>query len=205
MIYVYFYESIFQDKSIYIIFIFSNSTTWELFMIYIPKVWLKHYLKWLPLRVRREYLVGWRRRPRLWWRWQRRHIMLGLLLLPPLFIGPTRPILVVYSGIRTPKLRMICYGHLLLRQWHKEKKPGLVDSRWGWFIVLHLLVVIHKATVSHQGGVTCSSCRIIVISISMDAMSSRYALETDWIDLIHATRWNEWKWYVIITKASDTR
>jgi hypothetical protein len=38
MIYVYFYESIFQDKYIYIIFTFSNSTTLELFMIYIPKV-----------------------------------------------------------------------------------------------------------------------------------------------------------------------
>ena len=41
MIYVYFHKSIFQDKSIHIIFIFSNSTTWELFMIYILKIWLK--------------------------------------------------------------------------------------------------------------------------------------------------------------------
>ena len=49
VIYVYFYESIFQDKSIYIIFTFSNSTTWELFMIYILKVWLKYYSKRLLL------------------------------------------------------------------------------------------------------------------------------------------------------------
>ena len=41
VIYVYFHKSIFQDKSIHIIFTFSNSTTWELFMIYILKVWLK--------------------------------------------------------------------------------------------------------------------------------------------------------------------
>jgi hypothetical protein len=53
---VYFYESIFQDKSIHIIFTFSNSTTWELFMIYIPKVWLKPYPKRLPLWVRKEYM-----------------------------------------------------------------------------------------------------------------------------------------------------
>ena len=51
VIYVYFYESIFQDKSIHIIFTFSNSTTWELFMIYIPKVWLKHCPKQLTLWV----------------------------------------------------------------------------------------------------------------------------------------------------------
>jgi hypothetical protein len=38
VIYVYSYESIFQDKSIHISFTFSISTTWELFMIYIPKV-----------------------------------------------------------------------------------------------------------------------------------------------------------------------
>ena len=42
VIYVYFHKSIFQDKSIHIIFIFSNSITWELFIIYILKVWLKH-------------------------------------------------------------------------------------------------------------------------------------------------------------------
>jgi len=35
MIYVYFYKNTFQDKSIYIVFIFSNSTTLKLFMIYI--------------------------------------------------------------------------------------------------------------------------------------------------------------------------
>jgi len=55
VIYVYFYENIFQDKSIHIIFIFSNSTIWELFMIYISKIWLKFYPKQLPLRVWREY------------------------------------------------------------------------------------------------------------------------------------------------------
>ena len=40
VIYVYFYESNFVDKFIHIIFIFSNSTT-DLFIIYIPEVWLK--------------------------------------------------------------------------------------------------------------------------------------------------------------------
>ena len=55
VIYVYFYENIFQDKSINIIFIFSNLTTWELFMIYIPKVWLKPCPKRHVLRVQREY------------------------------------------------------------------------------------------------------------------------------------------------------
>ena len=66
MIYVYFYESIFQDKSIHIIFTFSNLTTWELFMIYIPKVWLKPCPKRLPLQVRREYtqlIAGHKGRP----------------------------------------------------------------------------------------------------------------------------------------------
>jgi hypothetical protein len=38
VIYVYFYESNFQDKSIYMIFTFSNSTAYKLFMIYIPNV-----------------------------------------------------------------------------------------------------------------------------------------------------------------------
>jgi hypothetical protein len=57
VIYVYFYESIFQDKSIHTIFTFLNSTIWELFMIYIPKVWLKPCPKQLPLRVRREYII----------------------------------------------------------------------------------------------------------------------------------------------------
>jgi hypothetical protein len=57
VIYVYFYESIFQDKSIHIFFTFSNSTTWELFMIYISKVGLKPCPKRLPLRVRRKYCV----------------------------------------------------------------------------------------------------------------------------------------------------
>ena len=68
MVYVYFYESIFQDKSIHIIFIFSNSTTWELFMIYILKVWLKHYPKRLHLRIWREYSNfsrSWKYTPRL--------------------------------------------------------------------------------------------------------------------------------------------
>ena len=56
MIYVYFHKSIFQDKSIHIIFIFSNSTTWELFMIYILKIWLKPCPKHQVLWVWREYL-----------------------------------------------------------------------------------------------------------------------------------------------------
>ena len=36
--YVYFYESIFQDKSIHIIFTFAKSTILKLLMIYIPNV-----------------------------------------------------------------------------------------------------------------------------------------------------------------------
>ena len=36
--YVYFYENIFQDKSIHIIFTFANSTILKLLMIYIPNV-----------------------------------------------------------------------------------------------------------------------------------------------------------------------
>ena len=55
MIYVYFYESIFDDKSNHIIFLFSNSIIWEVFMIYIFMVWLKSCPKRLFLRVRREY------------------------------------------------------------------------------------------------------------------------------------------------------
>jgi len=55
VIYVYFHKSIFQDKSIHIIFTFSNSTTWELFMIYILKVWLKPCPKRQLFWVRREY------------------------------------------------------------------------------------------------------------------------------------------------------
>ena len=39
--YVYFYENIFQDKSIHIIFTFANSTILKLLMIYIPNVWPK--------------------------------------------------------------------------------------------------------------------------------------------------------------------
>ncbi len=57
VIYIYFYESIFQDKSIHIIFTFSNSITRELFMIYIFKVWLKHCHKRFFLRVRREDMI----------------------------------------------------------------------------------------------------------------------------------------------------
>ena len=37
MIYIYFYESNFQNKSIHIIFTFSNSITLEFFMVYIPR------------------------------------------------------------------------------------------------------------------------------------------------------------------------
>jgi hypothetical protein len=36
--YVYFYETIFQDKSIHIVFTFANSTTYKLLMIYILNV-----------------------------------------------------------------------------------------------------------------------------------------------------------------------
>ena len=54
VIYVYFHKSIFQDKSIHIIFTFSNSTTWELFVIYILKVWLKPCPKRQVFRVWRE-------------------------------------------------------------------------------------------------------------------------------------------------------
>jgi hypothetical protein len=54
VIYVYFYESNFQDKSIYMIFTFSNSTTSKLFMIYIPNVWLKPCPKRLVIGNRRE-------------------------------------------------------------------------------------------------------------------------------------------------------
>jgi len=57
VIYVYFYKSIFQDKSIHIIFIFSNSITWELFMIYILKVWLKPCPKRQVFWVWREYSI----------------------------------------------------------------------------------------------------------------------------------------------------
>ena len=54
--YMYIFK-VFFKKNIYIIFIFSNSTTWELFMIYVFKVWLKPYSKRLPLPVRREYIL----------------------------------------------------------------------------------------------------------------------------------------------------
>jgi hypothetical protein len=38
MVYLYLYESISQDKSINMIFTFSNSVTYKLFMIYNPNV-----------------------------------------------------------------------------------------------------------------------------------------------------------------------
>ena len=56
MVYVYFYKSIFQNKSIHIIFTFSNSTTWELFMIYIFKIGLKPCPKRQVFWVWREYV-----------------------------------------------------------------------------------------------------------------------------------------------------
>jgi hypothetical protein len=56
VIYVYSRESNFQDKSIYMIFTFSNSTTLKLFMIYIPNVWLEPFPKRLLIGNRREYI-----------------------------------------------------------------------------------------------------------------------------------------------------
>ena len=56
MIYLYFYESIFQDKSIHIVFVFWNSTTRKLFIIYILNVWLKSCPKQHSFRVWREYM-----------------------------------------------------------------------------------------------------------------------------------------------------
>ena len=53
--YVYFYENIFQDKSIHIIFTFANSTILKLLMIYISNVWPKTCPKLLLLPIRREY------------------------------------------------------------------------------------------------------------------------------------------------------
>ena len=55
VIYVYFHKSIFQDKYIHIIFVFSNSKTWQLFTIYILKVWLKPCPKCQLFWVWREY------------------------------------------------------------------------------------------------------------------------------------------------------
>jgi hypothetical protein len=57
VIYVYFDESTFQDKSIHMVFTFSNSTILKLFMIYIPNNWLKSCPKRLKLAVRREYFA----------------------------------------------------------------------------------------------------------------------------------------------------
>jgi len=54
-IYIYFYKSIFMTNLFIYFLHFSNSTIWELFMIYIPKVWLKHCPKRFSLWVRREY------------------------------------------------------------------------------------------------------------------------------------------------------
>ena len=54
IIYLYFFESIFQDKSIHIVFVFWISTIWKLFMIYIPNVWPKPCPKRHSFRVWRE-------------------------------------------------------------------------------------------------------------------------------------------------------
>jgi hypothetical protein len=56
MIYLYFYESISQDKSIDMIFTFSNIITSKLFMIYNLNVWLKPCSKRILIPIRREYM-----------------------------------------------------------------------------------------------------------------------------------------------------
>ena len=57
IIYLYFCESIFQDKSIHMVFVFRNSTTWKLFMVYISNVWFKPCLKQHSFQVWREYCI----------------------------------------------------------------------------------------------------------------------------------------------------
>jgi hypothetical protein len=54
--YVYFYESIFQDKSIHIVFTFANSTTYSLFGWLVADGWC-----WFVLREEYCWLVasGW--------------------------------------------------------------------------------------------------------------------------------------------------